>query len=199
MGGRCPTRLFGPRVTSRKRPGSSGSSRKKQSLATRSSGSTSPRWRSTAPCTKALLEAKELARTRPTGRSSVGSGPSSPNGTAFRSAWPRSPDPIPSGLLRSCFPPRLLTGMALRQFGLPACSVRPEGPPPSLAQHGSWQRPSPSPSLPFRDAHPLSPPSYSRCPANGGMVRACQCWFVSGWALRVEDGRKCEGLASRPT
>ena len=68
----------------------------------------------------------------------------------------RSPDPLLAGLFRSRFPPRLLTGMTLRWFGLPTCSASPEGLPPSLAQHGSCWRPSTSPSLPFQDAHPLS-------------------------------------------
>jgi len=47
------------------------------------------------------------------------------------------PDPLIAGLLRSRFPPRLLTGMTLRWFGISACTANPEGLPPSLAQHGS--------------------------------------------------------------
>jgi hypothetical protein len=50
----------------------------------------------------------------------------------------RSPDPLFAGLLRSRFPPRLLTDMTLRWFGISACTANPEGLPPSLAQHGSW-------------------------------------------------------------
>ena len=48
-----------------------------------------------------------------------------------------SPDPLIAGLLRSRFPPRLLTDMTLRRFGISACTANPEGQPPSLAQHGS--------------------------------------------------------------
>src|SRR5467141_1156686 len=47
-----------------------------------------------------------------------------------------TPGPLVAGLFRSRFPPRLLTGMTLRRFGLPACTANPEGLPPSLAQHG---------------------------------------------------------------
>ena len=39
----------------------------------------------------------------------------------------RSPRPLKSGLFRSRFPPRLLTGMTLRRFGLSACTANPEG------------------------------------------------------------------------
>src|SRR6266540_3866180 len=39
----------------------------------------------------------------------------------------------------------------IRRFGTPDCSTTPEDLPPSLAQHGSCQRPSTSPSLPFQD------------------------------------------------
>jgi hypothetical protein len=63
----------------------------------------------------------------------------------------RSPDPLIAGLLRSRFPPRLLTGMTLRRFGISACTANPEGLPPSLAQHGSCWRSSTSTSLPFQD------------------------------------------------
>ena len=63
----------------------------------------------------------------------------------------RSPDPLIASLLRSRFPPRLLTGMTLRRFGISACTANPEGLPPSLAQHGSCWRSSTSSSLPFQD------------------------------------------------
>ena len=69
-----------------------------------------------------------------------------------RSSSRRSPDPLVAGLLRSRFPPRLLTGMTLRRFGISACTANPEDLPPSLAQHGSCWRSSTSPSLPFQDA-----------------------------------------------
>ena len=65
----------------------------------------------------------------------------------------RSPDPLVASLLRSRFPPRLLTGMTLRWFGISACTANPEGLPPSLAQHGSCWRSSTSSSLPFQDTH----------------------------------------------
>jgi hypothetical protein len=63
----------------------------------------------------------------------------------------RVPDPLVAGLFHSRFPPRLLTGMTLRRFGLSACTANPEGLPPSLAQHGSCWRSSTSSSLPFQD------------------------------------------------
>ena len=63
----------------------------------------------------------------------------------------RSPDPLVASLLRSRFPPRLLTGMTLRWFGISACTANPEGLPPSLTQHGSCWRSSTSTSLPFQD------------------------------------------------
>ena len=63
----------------------------------------------------------------------------------------RLPDPLVAGLLRSRFPPRLLTGMTLRRFGISACTANPEGLPPSLAQHGSCWRPSTSSSRSFQD------------------------------------------------
>jgi hypothetical protein len=66
----------------------------------------------------------------------------------------RTPNPLIAGLLRSRFPPRLLTGMTLRWFGISACTANPEGLPPSLAQHGSWWRSSTSSPLPFQDALP---------------------------------------------
>ena len=50
----------------------------------------------------------------------------------------------------------------LRWFGLSACTARPEGQPPSLAQHGRSDDLLTSPSLPFR--------THNRacgCPANG--------------------------------
>jgi len=48
----------------------------------------------------------------------------------------RSPDPLTAGLFPSRFPPRLLTDMTLRRFGLSARTANPEDLPPSLAQHG---------------------------------------------------------------
>jgi hypothetical protein len=52
-----------------------------------------------------------------------------------RSSSRRLPDPLIAGLLRSRFPPRLLTGMTLRWFGFSAYSANPEGLPPSLVRH----------------------------------------------------------------
>jgi len=68
-----------------------------------------------------------------------------------RSSSRRLPDPLIAGLLRSRFPPRLLTGMTLRRFEISACTANPEDLPPSLAQHGSCWRPSTSPPLSFQD------------------------------------------------
>src|ERR1019366_10645835 len=56
------------------------------------------------------------------------------------------PDPLVAGLFPSRFPPRLLTGMTLRRFGLLACTTSPEDLPPSLTQHGSCCGSSTSPS-----------------------------------------------------
>src|ERR1700722_19976944 len=50
------------------------------------------------------------------------------------------------------FPPRLLTDMSLRRFGISACTANPKDLPPSLAQHGSCWRSSTSSPLPFQDA-----------------------------------------------
>jgi len=47
-------------------------------------------------------------------------------------------DPLSADRFRSRFPPRLLTGMTLRWFGVSACTATPEGLPPSLARHGLW-------------------------------------------------------------
>jgi hypothetical protein len=44
-----------------------------------------------------------------------------------RSSSRRTPDPLKAGLFRSRFPPRLLTGMTPRRFGIPACTANPEG------------------------------------------------------------------------
>ena len=44
-----------------------------------------------------------------------------------RSSSRRSPGPLYTGLFRSRFPPRLLTDMTLRRFGLSACTANPEG------------------------------------------------------------------------
>jgi len=60
-----------------------------------------------------------------------------------------------ASLSRSRSPPRLLTDMTLRRFEISACTATPEDLPPSLAQHGSCQRPPTSPPLPFQDTHPL--------------------------------------------
>jgi hypothetical protein len=62
-----------------------------------------------------------------------------------RSSSRRIPDPLIADLFRSRFPPRLLTGMTLRRFGLSACTASPEDLPPSLARHGSCRRSSTSP------------------------------------------------------
>src|SRR5450759_1813001 len=67
------------------------------------------------------------------------------------SSFRRLPDSLVASLFHSRFPPRLLTGMTLRQFGISACTANPEGLPPSLAQHGSCWRSSTSSSLPFQD------------------------------------------------
>ena len=68
------------------------------------------------------------------------------------------PDPLFASLLPSRFPPRLLTGMTLRRFGISACSANPEDLPPSLAQHGSCWRSSTSSPLPFQDTQPPGNP-----------------------------------------
>ena len=68
--------------------------------------------------------------------------------------FPSLTTPADSGLFRSRFPPRLLTGMTLRRFGLSACTANPEGLPPSLAQHGLGQRSSTSSPLSFQDTPP---------------------------------------------
>jgi len=65
------------------------------------------------------------------------------------------------------FPPRLLTDMTLRRFGLSACTANPEDLPPSLAQHGSCWRPSTSPPLSFQDTRARSC-STSRYPVGDG-------------------------------
>src|ERR1039458_5210797 len=58
-----------------------------------------------------------------------------------------------ASLFRSRFPPRLLTDMTLRRFGISACTANPEDLPPSLAQHGSYWRLSTSSSRSFQDTH----------------------------------------------
>jgi hypothetical protein len=88
----------------------------------------------------------------------------------------RLPDPLVAGLFRSRFPPRLLTGMTLRRFGISACTANPEDLPPSLVEHVSFWRSSTSSSLHFQDTpppgalrtgrEPLSS-SGSHCPAVG--------------------------------
>src|SRR5674476_218610 len=81
------------------------------------------------------------------------------------------PDPLVAGLFHSRFPPRLLTGMTLRRFGLLACTASPEGLPPSLAQHGSCWRSPTSSSLSFQDTPPRSDPKslHDRCGHPGRM------------------------------
>ena len=69
-----------------------------------------------------------------------------------------TPGPLVAGRSRSRFPPRLLTDMTLRRFGISTCTANPEGLPPSLAQHGSCWRPTPSRSLPFQDTRGGGPP-----------------------------------------
>src|ERR1035437_8947907 len=49
----------------------------------------------------------------------------------------RTPDPLTASRFRNRFPPRFLTDMTSRRFGLPACTASPENLPPSLAQHES--------------------------------------------------------------
>ena len=108
-------------------------------------------------------QAAPWLRTRPAGRAAVPGPRTDPgfdaNAISYdasavvhtRSSSRRSPDPLIAGLLRSRFPPRLLTGMTLRWFGISACTANPEGQPPSLAQHGWCWRPSTSSSLSFQD------------------------------------------------
>ena len=67
-----------------------------------------------------------------------------------RSSSRRTPDPLVASLFHSRFPPRLLTDMTLRWFGLSACTANPEDLPPSLAQHGLCRRPSTSSSHSFQ-------------------------------------------------
>ena len=99
-----------------------------------------------------------LATAPPCGRGVVPGQPSGPGFDAItkrfdassvvhsRSSSRRVPDPLIAGLFRSRFPPRLLTGMTLRWFGISACTANPEDLPPSLAQHGPCRRSStPSP------------------------------------------------------
>ncbi len=88
----------------------------------------------------------------------------------------RSPDPLVAGLLRSRFPPRLLTGMTLRWFGISACTANPEGLPPSLAQHGSCCRSSTSSSLPFQDT------PRPQVPVGGSRPSATACSLASSMA-----------------
>jgi len=54
-----------------------------------------------------------------------------------RSSFRYTTDPLLAGLFHSRFPPRLLTDMTLRRFGISACTANPEGLPLSLVQHGS--------------------------------------------------------------
>ncbi len=81
-----------------------------------------------------------------------------------RSSSRCAPDPLVADLLPSRLPPRLLTGMTLRRFGISACSANPEGLPPSLAQHGSCWRSSTSSPLPFQDPQPPSNPGRIKPP-----------------------------------
>src|ERR1700737_1100786 len=65
----------------------------------------------------------------------------------------RLPDPLIAGRFRSRFPPRLLTDMTLRWFGISACTATPEDLPPSQIEHVSFWRSSTSSSLHFQDTH----------------------------------------------
>ncbi len=126
-----------------------------------------------------------------------------------RSSSRRTPDPLIAGLLHSRFPPRLLTGMTLRWFGISACTANPEGLPPSLAQHGSCRRPSTSPSLSFQDTRGCREPHpRSSAPRFGGLVhpgmilgRGLRLLFLTvgqlfGWLQRIHG--EFAGLGIRP-
>src|ERR1019366_167028 len=65
----------------------------------------------------------------------------------------RTPDPLPAGLFRNRFLPRLFTGMTVGRFGTSACTATPDDLPPSQIEHGSFRRPSTSSSLSFQDTH----------------------------------------------
>jgi hypothetical protein len=126
-------------------------------------------------------QAAPWLRAHPVGRAFVPGHPSGPGFDAIavfhdasavvhtRSSSRRSPDPLIAGLLRSRFPPRLLTDMTLRWFGISACTANPEGQPPSLAQHGWCWRSSTSSSLSFQDTRKARNP---RLPADRAAKRA---------------------------
>ena len=103
----------------------------------------------------------------------------------------RLPDPLVAGLLRSRFPPRLLTGMTLRRFGISACTANPEGLPPSPAQHGSCWRSSTSSSRSFQDTprpHVPVGDAFTRVIAISRAVVADRSQYWSGSDLRKATG-----------
>ena len=76
---------------------------------TASSVSTSPKWRSTAPCTRHPVAGKGPGKTPQTGPNWDGSGPSPPTPAASRSAGPSM---APTATTSSCSPPRSTTSPA---------------------------------------------------------------------------------------
>jgi hypothetical protein len=104
------------------------------------------------------------------------------------------PDPLVAGLFPSRFPPRLLTGMTLRRFGLLACTTSPEDLPPSLAQHGSCWRSSTSSSLSFQDtpprSFPKSPISTARLASPHGTLIRGRCSVPSTHWYEPEAPRR---------
>ncbi len=86
-----------------------------------------------------------------------------------RSPSRRPPDPLSASLFHSRFqPPRLLTGMTLRWFGLSAWPASPEDLPPSLLQHSLCRRSSTSSPHSFQDTRsprvwPLCRPTILDC------------------------------------
>ena len=107
-----------------------------------------------------------------------------------RSSSRRTPDPLTAGLFRTLTTPAL-NRRSLRWFGLPACTANPEDLPPSLAQHGSYRRPSTLPHSPFRThriggsgatAPPRSQsPAVTCWPPPGGRKRTCTGRTVRRW------------------
>src|ERR1017187_831901 len=99
----------------------------------------------------------------------------------------RTPDPLLASRFRDRFPPRLLTGMTSRWFGLPACTASPEGLPPSLAQHGSQN------DLLHRLAFLEDTRARSRSPAPASK------WYGSDRLGRCRGSRSCSAhLGFRP-
>ncbi len=86
------------------------------------------------------------------------------------SSFRRIPDPLLASRFRDRFPPRHLTGMTPRRFGLPACTASPEDLPPSLAQHGSQKRPSTSLPFSFEDTR-----ADRRCTGTARSPRPAGC------------------------